>query len=245
MTLVRGTRDPRRIGEALRDPLRSDVFDALTGWLGQATAARIAEFLRVPPAAVEQALAVLVSHDLVEPLEEGPSPAFRATQEGLISDEEWAEFPAELRRTLLARNLEKMHERIRGAVERGGFDAADVHLSWVPTDLDELGYQDMVRLLTETLNRAQAIQAAVVERRATGEADESSLRTDLMMLHFLQDGGTAAPAPPRSTLERAMALSDSIADEVASETTDWQRIAAQALELAELARRRGTARVVR
>lgn len=243
--------DPRRMAEALSEPLRSDIFDALCGWLPNATVGQLAEFLGEEPSVVARELAALEACDLVEPLANaaahpGDSVPYRATRDGYISDEEWAEFPPELRRRLLARTLDKMQERIRAAIGAGGFDSPDVHVSWLPTDLDGLGYQDLVRLLVETLNRARDIQVAAVQRRAEGSAEEAEIRTSLMIVHFLDglgEPGDDRDAPP--LLARMFALTEAIAEEVPGENPDWHRIADSATSLAALARRRANASIVR
>ena len=242
---------PRRMAEALADPLRADIFDALCGWLPNATVGQLAEFLGQEPSAVAREVAELEAFDLVEPLANaaahpGDSAPYRATGDGYISDEEWAEFPPELRRRLLARVLDKMQERIRAALGAGGFDAPDVHVSWLPTDLDGLGYQDMVSLLVETLNRARDIQVAAVQRRADGVADDDEVKSSVMLVHFLDDAATGAPEEPsRSTVMQMFALMEAIGEEVPNEAPDWHRIAESATALAALARRRASANLVR
>lgn len=242
--------DTRRMAEALSDPLRSDIFDALCGWLPNATVGQLAEFLGEDAGIVARELAALEACDLVEPLgsataHPGDSVPYRATRDGYISDEEWAEFPPDLRRRLLARTLDKMEERVRAAIGTGGFDSPDVHVSWLPTDLDGLGYQDMVRLLVETLNRARDIQVAAVQRRAEGSAEEAEIKTSLMIVHFLD--GLGEPAGDRDSpplMARMFALTEAIAEEVPSEKPDWHRVADSATSLAALARRRANANVV-
>src|SRR5215217_5458665 len=142
LTEVAATRDTeadaRRMAEALSDPLRGDVFDVLTsGWLPNATAQQIAEFLGESPGDVARQLTVLEASNLVEPLaatadRPGDSPPYRATHDGTFTDEQWAELPVELRRRMLARLLDKMNARIRAAIGKGGFDPPDVHVSWMP-----------------------------------------------------------------------------------------------------------------
>lgn len=233
------------MAEALSDPLRADIFDVLAGWLHTGTVEQIAQFLDQPADAVARELAVLEASDLVEPLAGDPAP-YRATRDGLFDDEEWAEFPAKLRVRFHARLLDKMHARIRSAINNGGFDAPDVHVSWMPTDLDGLGYQDLARLLVDTIYRAQDIQVAAVERRAAGAADDEVVRSSLMLVHFLDDappGGEPERAAP--LLARMFALTEAIAEEIPGETPDWHRIADSATELAALARRRANANIVR
>ena len=242
--------DTRRMAEALSDPLRADIFDVLAGWMHSGTVRQIAQFLDQPADAVSRELAVLEASDLVEPLADAAagrddSPPYRATRDGVFDDEEWAEFPAELRVRFHARLLDKMHARIRSALANGGFDAPDVHVSWIPTDLDGLGYQDVARLLVETSQRAQDIQVAAVERRREGSADDEVIRSSIMLVHFLDESAPRAEEPPAPLLERVFELTEAIAEEVPRKAPDWHRIADSATALAALARRRANANVVR
>ena len=238
--------DVQRMAQALSDPLRADIFDVLAGWLTTATVQQIAEFLGEPAEAVARELAVLEASDLVEPIGSDDAPPYRATREGFFDDEEWAEFPPELRRRFFARLLDKMNARIRTAIAKGGFDPPDVHVSWLPTDLDGLGYQDMVRLLAETLVRAQEIQIAAVQRRAEGVADEEDdIKSSVMLVHFVDHGGSRDDEPSGPLLARALALAELLADEVPRQAPDWHRVAESATALAALARRRANANVVR
>lgn len=249
LSVVPPARDPRHIADALSDPGRAEVFEAL-GWLGTATADEIARFTTLPRAQTAEHLSVLEAHDLVEPIADAPtggSAPYRATRETLITDEEWAEFPRALRRRLLARMLGRMDDRVRSALRRGGFDAADVHVSWMPTDLDGIGYQDVVRLLAETLHRAGDIQAAAVERRASGAADDIAVRSEIVLLHFRHEAEDVEPEEDPATrplAERMHELADAIADEMPRERPDWHRVADDAAALAALARRRAGATVL-
>jgi DNA-binding transcriptional ArsR family regulator len=247
----RSADEARRMAEALSDPLRADIFDVLAGWLKTATVQQIAEFLGESPDDVSRELAVLEASKIVEPLADEParpgdSPPYRTTHDGDFSDEEWAEFPPALRRRIFARLLDKMNVRIRSALGKGGFDPADVHVTWMPMDLDGLGYNDMSRLLGETLGRAQDIQVEAVERRVAGTADDVEVRSSLMMVHFHDAAAALAEAEdPRPLLAQIFALADDIADEVALDEPDWQRLAESATALARLARRRSQASIVR
>jgi len=246
----RSARDMRRMAEALSDPLRADIFDVLLGWLHTATVRQIAEFLGESPDDVWREVDVLERSDLIEPVAEAgahpdDSPPYRAIRDGLFTDEEWAELPPELRRRLLARMLDKMNARIRSAIGKGGFDAPDVQVIWMPTELDGLGHNDLTRLVAEMLQRAQDIQVAAVERRAAGTADEVGVNSSLMIVHFADDAATAVEEDPGPLLAQIFALADEIGDHVAADAPDWQKLAESATQLARLARRRSQASVVR
>lgn len=56
--------------------------------------------------------------------------------------------------------------RADGAIYQGTFDKrTDRHLSWVPLELDEQGWEELRDLQAETLERAQGIKAAAIARK--------------------------------------------------------------------------------
>ena len=62
-----------------------------------------------------------------------------------------------------------------GAIYQGTFDKrADRHLSWVPLELDEQGWQELRDLQAETLERAQGIKAAAIApKHERGDEDDT------------------------------------------------------------------------
>lgn len=237
----------KEIVEALGHPLRSEIFEGLTSWLGTATVAELAEFAGAAIDEVAQHLAVLERSDLVEPVSAGghvpaAETAYRATREPLVDEAEWAAFPPSVRRRLVTRSLEKLEERLWAAIPRGGFDGADVHVSWVPTELDERAYAEMSALLRETLERAFAVHAESVQRRADGTLEGDEVKTELVMMHFRREGTHATPSSTAAAVaarERLYGLSEDIAAEIPGDAPDWARIAGRARELAAIAERYG------
>ena len=224
--------------EALADACALEVLSALTTRAVPvpATPAAIAELIAAAPADVEQALALLERSDLVEIARRAPDgqPAFRATRDFFITDHEWAQVPPDVRRRFLVGLLEKMHDRVWAAVPRGGFDAPDVHVSWVPADLDRQAYDDVARAAAEFLERVRTAQADAVQRRADAAGDGEALRTDIMVLHFLRGGEATTAVQPEAGRERIYGLVEDLTDGVAAEDPDWAALAPEARELAAL-----------
>ncbi len=237
--------------EALVHPLRSEIFDALTGWLGTATVAELAELTESRVEDVVRDIAVLDRCGLVEPVSDGDrdapidvSTAFRATRDPAVDDEEWAQFPASLRRKLAARSLENLEEQVWAALARGGFDGADAHVSWVGLELDDRGRAEMAEALAQMLERARVAQSRSAARRAEGATQGEECETDLMLLHFrrgTESDSEPGTGPGAAARERAFGLSEEIAAEVPDGEPDWARIAGRARELAALAERCGRA----
>jgi hypothetical protein len=232
---------------AFSDPLALEVFSSVTSRAVPATATAIAELLVDDRELIAGRLAALEGWKLLErvsdPSGAAAEPTFRATREALLTDEEWAQLVPGDRRRVLTPLLEMVTARIWSAFDRGGFDAPDVHVSRVPAELDREGYEEMVALGAELLERAREIQVGVVQRRAEGGAEAAPIKTELVFLHFLRhDGRTAPPAGAGDDLlERAFATSEDVADGLALAQPDWQSVAARAREMAALAERLGAA----
>jgi len=107
---------------------------------------------------------------------------YRATTRPLLSDNQWAGLPKQLRPGLSAAVLKAVFDDIDDAVAAGTFDDDEVHLSRTPMVLDHRGWDEVVVLLNETLDRVLSIQATASERLAQG--DEESLLSKVEIMHF-------------------------------------------------------------
>ena len=225
------------------DPHIYELFGAVATRVVETTPSALSEYVGLPRAQVEQRLSALEQCDMVEPVagtDAHEEPTYRTTRDALITDEEWSAFTPAHRRRLFTAALRNIDRRLWSAVERGGFDAQDTHVSWTPLDLDQEGYQAMVELALEMLERARDIQASVVQRRAGGADPTDSVTTDLMILHFRRsaeatdDAGVADIAPLREELYRG---TEDLADGVAAEDLDAEQLAGRAQELMILLQR--------
>ncbi len=234
-----------RTTDALADALALQIFDALaTGAVAPATASALSDLLGAERREVERRLVRLARWNIVEPVvspREGDEVAYRHISDPLVTDEEWGQLPVSERRRLTALFLDFFEGHVWAAFDRGGWDAADTHLSRLPADLDRQGYDDMVRLTLETLERARDIQAEVANRRADGTSDGESLKTQLMILHFQHGTEHAGDAPEVTDelLEELHAVAEAIADEAPVEVADLRAVAGNARSLLRLARRLG------
>jgi len=98
---------------------------------------------------------------------------YRSKALALHTDEDFAALDLELRRQISRSTLQMLVARAEGAIYQGTFDKrTDRHLSWVPLDLDEQGWEELRDLQAESLERAQGIKAAAIARQhERGEAD--------------------------------------------------------------------------
>jgi len=100
---------------------------------------------------------------------------YRSKMLALHTDEDFEALSLEERRSISRSTLQMLIARAEGAIYQGTFDKRpDRHLSWVPLELDEQGWQELRDLQAEALERAQGIKAAsIVRRHERGEEDDT------------------------------------------------------------------------
>lgn len=117
---------------------------------------------------------------------------YRAIERPIISADEWAAIPLNVRRSIADGVLTEIAKNLRTAAKRGGFDRKDVHLSRTPLVLDEEGWTELEGLLGDLLDKAMQIQADSADRVAKGKtAVDDTFNANLSMLFFEQ------PPPPK------------------------------------------------
>jgi hypothetical protein len=129
---------------------------------------------------------------------------YRGVARAYFSDEEWAGLPAELRCRISRTMLQGMIARAEGAILAGTFDSrADRHLSWVPIEVDEQGWDALTGALEQALEKVKEIRDE--SQRRIAESSEDGIRVTVGLLGFespppsvLFSGGTSPPreVPP-------------------------------------------------
>jgi hypothetical protein len=113
---------------------------------------------------------------------------YRATSRAMLDNATWARLPQSARRAMQGHALDQIWQHVTEGVKNQGFERDDTHVSWTTFDLDEKGYEAMVKLVDSTVEKAMAIQAQVVERRAKDKIVGSEVKTELALMHFLPNG---------------------------------------------------------
>lgn len=172
--------DPR-ILKALSHPLRYRLLARLNA--GVASPAEMARELGVPIGRVSHHVRTLARIGAIELVRTRPRRGaiehfYRAVVPAWFTDEDWARVPASVRDAIGRQNVEQVLTDVARAAP-DGFRHPSAHLSFLPLELDERAMHEMSALLTETLERAAAIEAASVERAA-----EAKTGTQLVLLHF-------------------------------------------------------------
>ena len=116
---------------------------------------------------------------------------YRATSRAMLDNTQWERLPLTARRQLFGSALDQIWKHVEQACDADGFDRPDAHVSWTRFDLDEKGYTAMRKLVDQTLEKALAIQAQAIDRRAKGKDGASGVTSEFVLMHFLPDGEPA------------------------------------------------------
>jgi DNA-binding transcriptional ArsR family regulator len=108
---------------------------------------------------------------------------YEALEPPLISDDDWAEVPVALRRSLSDSTLSNIANDLKGAAREGGFDRNNIHLSRTELMLDQQGWDELAGLLADVVERARAIQEQSNKRRKRPDGD-SGITTALVLMQF-------------------------------------------------------------
>jgi DNA-binding transcriptional ArsR family regulator len=175
----------QRIMKALSHPLRVRMLTLLNQRI--ASPSEIAEELDEPLGNVSYHMRFLADLKMVklvrtEPRRGAVEHYYEALEPPLISDDDWAELPVALRRSLSDSTLGNIAGDLRGAAAEGGFDRSNIHLSRTALTLDEEGWDELAGLLADVLERARDIQEQSNKRRK--KADSAPIATALVLMQF-------------------------------------------------------------
>ena len=113
---------------------------------------------------------------------------YRATRRQFLSDSEWSRMPQSLRPGLSGAMLKSVFDDIEEAVKANTLDEPDDrHLSRTPMVVDQQGWGEVSKLLSDTLDRVFEIQSESGERLAN--SGEDGMLSKVELLHF------RSPAP--------------------------------------------------
>jgi DNA-binding transcriptional ArsR family regulator len=107
---------------------------------------------------------------------------YRAVVRPVFSDDDWAELPPSIRKSLAGAVLTEIADDMTAAAAQGGFDRDEVHLSRTPLTLDSQGWQDLNELLQGIYDRALEIQAESASRQHSDGAQSSEAAVMALLL---------------------------------------------------------------
>jgi DNA-binding transcriptional ArsR family regulator len=171
--------------KALAHPLRWRLLELLTE-RGESSPVELARRLDQPLATVSHHMRVLrdlgcVQLSRTEQRRGAMEHYYQPLLPAFFDDEQWTRVPVILRRGIAGQIFRRIFEEAAAAGEAGAFDAPTAHVDRLFVELDEAGRHELSELLTEVLERAQAIQARSDARRG----DPSDIRlSEVALLHF-------------------------------------------------------------
>jgi DNA-binding transcriptional ArsR family regulator len=180
----------QRIMKALSHPLRVRMLTLLNQKVSSPS--ELAEELDEPLGNVSYHMRFLADLNMVklvrtEPRRGAVEHYYEALEPPLISDDDWAQLPAALRRSLSDSTLSQIARDLKGAAKAGGFDRENIHVSRVALTLDEQGWDELSEMLSDVLERARRVQEQSNKRRK--RSDGEAIPTALVLMQF--EGGRA------------------------------------------------------
>src|SRR4051794_19860648 len=151
----------QRIMKALSHPLRVRMLPLLNQRVSSPS--EIAEELDEPLGNVSYHMRFLADLKMVklvrtEPRRGAVEHYYEALEPPLISDDDWAELPVALRRSLSDSTLGNIAGGLRGAAAEGGFRRANIPPSRTALPPDQEGWDQLAGVLADLGERARVIQ---------------------------------------------------------------------------------------
>src|SRR3954452_10703293 len=183
----------QRIMKALSHPLRVRMLTLLNQKVSSPS--ELAEELDEPLGNVSYHMRFLADLKMVklvrtEPRRGAVEHYYEALEPPLISDEDWAQLPVALRRSLSDSTLSDIARDLKAAADEGGFDRENIHVSRMALELDEQGWDELSGLLSDAIARARSIQEQSNKRRQ--RTDTSVIPTALVLMQFERGGAANA-----------------------------------------------------
>jgi DNA-binding transcriptional ArsR family regulator len=175
----------QRIMKALSHPLRVRMLTLLNQKV--ASPSELADELDEPLGNVSYHMRFLADLKMVklvrtEPRRGAVEHYYEALEPPLISDDDWAQLPVALRRSLSDSTLSEIARDLKGAGEAGGFDRENIHVSRMALTLDQQAWDELSTLLSNLLERGRSLQDEANRRRKG--SDEGSIPTTLVLMQF-------------------------------------------------------------
>jgi DNA-binding transcriptional ArsR family regulator len=176
----------QQLAKALAHPLRVRILSSLHK--GISSPNQLAQELGEPLGNVSYHVKTLLEYDCVELVKTEPRRGavehfYRATDRAFLSDSDWAKIPASARKGISGSILESIGQSATEAMAEGTLDArSDSHLSDTPLQLDKQGWKELNKVLSETVDKASAIQKEATKRM--GKDKDKALQTKLAIMHF-------------------------------------------------------------
>ncbi len=176
----------QQLAKALAHPLRVRILTSLNR--GISSPNQLAQELDEPLGNVSYHVKTLLEYDCVELVKTEPRRGavehfYRATERAFFSDADWAKIPASARKGIDGVILEAIGQDATAAMLEGTIDSrTDTHISRTPLLLDDAGWKELSKLLSDTLEQSMKIAEESASRLANDKAD--GIPATLALLHF-------------------------------------------------------------
>lgn len=175
----------QQVAKALAHPLRVRILSSLHK--GISSPNQLAQELGEPLGNVSYHVKTLLEYDCVELVKTEPRRGavehfYRATDRAFLSDSDWAKIPASARKGISGSILESIGQSATDAMAGGTIEARkDSHLSDTPLLLDEKGWKELNKALSDVVKRAAEIQKEAAKRL---DDKSEGIATKLAIMHF-------------------------------------------------------------
>lgn len=223
------------LARAVGHPLRVRIVAALDD--GPRGLDALAACVEADPRTVARHARVLEQAGLVGRARSGRRTTYRLTDTVSFSDDEYGSISQASREAAVAAALAHSHTAAASALESGGFERPDVHLSRTSLELTEAQWRELSDELAELLERIETTNA-----RDAAEHDGRVEATAVLMLfersgtHRQQAPHTEEPFSPAEGLERSWELSEQLELALSGPAADWPAVVALTDQLRVLAR---------
>ena len=176
----------QQLAKALAHPLRVRILTSLNR--GISSPNQLAQELEEPLGNVSYHVKTLLEYDCVELVKTEPRRGavehfYRATERAFFSDADWAKIPASARKGIDGVILEAIGQDATAAMLEGTIDSrTDTHISRTPLVLDDAGWKQLSKILSDTLEQAMKIGEESASRLADDKVD--GIPANLSLLHF-------------------------------------------------------------
>jgi DNA-binding transcriptional ArsR family regulator len=154
-----------------------------------ASPSELAEELEVPLPNLSYHIRMLVQLDMLKLVKTRPRRGaiehyYQAKGRISVTDKAWGEVPTLVKEAMVSASLRQVGELVDSAAARGGFDAAESHLSRQPVKVDQKGWKEISKRMEELFKDVQRIQAESEKRRKESDhLDEIDAGVVLMLFN--------------------------------------------------------------
>jgi hypothetical protein len=180
--------DPR-LAKAMSHPTRVQALTVLTE--RAETPTEISKEIGEPVNNLCYHLGQLVKLDCIEPVSVNPAgggrvseTVYRATRVPFLDDAAWEGMTRKEQQDFLSTYLKLVSKDLTEALVSGTFyDPGDNHLSRSPMHVDPAGWQEVVDLLDDTVEKLKDIQQSVNARNNSGSPQRMPVKVEILQFH--------------------------------------------------------------